>query len=160
MKKWILLFVVASSFAYGAKKPNIVVFLADDQGWGDLSVNGNSLVSTPHIDAIAKQGVTFENFFVSPVCAPTRADLLTGRYYQRSGITGTSKGRERMNLDEVTIADALKAAGYRTGTFGKWHNGSQYPYHPNGRGFDEFYGFASGHWGNYFDKLRAFVPLS
>ena len=153
MKKWILLFVVASSFAYGAKKPNIVVFLADDQGWGDLSVNGNSLVSTPHIDAIAKQGVTFENFFVSPVCAPTRADLLTGRYYQRSGITGTSKGRERMNLDEVTIADALKAAGYRTGTFGKWHNGSQYPYHPNGRGFDEFYGFASGHWGNYFDAM-------
>jgi len=154
----LLFFMLGLGFAVSAtaietRKPNIVVFLTDDQGWGDLSVNGNRLVSTPNIDAIAKKGVTFENFFVCPVCSPTRAEFLTGRYYQRSGVTGTSAGRERMNLDEVTIADALKAAGYRTGIFGKWHNGSQYPYHPNGRGFDEFYGFASGHWGNYFDAM-------
>ena len=132
-------------------RPNIVIIIADDQGWGDLSIHGNANVRTPRIDALAQGGARFDRFFVSPVCAPTRASLLTGRYSLRTGVRGVSRGEERLNLDEVTLAEILKSAGYATGAFGKWHNGTQYPYHPNGRGFDEFYGFTSGHWGQYFD---------
>ncbi|HOX56060.1 MAG TPA: arylsulfatase [Candidatus Paceibacterota bacterium] len=128
-----------------------MVILADDQGWGDLSVNGNSNLATPRIDSLAKDGALFERFYVSPVCSPTRAEFLTGRYHPRSGVRGVSTGGERINLDEKTIGDTFKAAGYATGAFGKWHNGTQYPYHPNARGFDEYYGFTSGHWGIYFD---------
>lgn len=131
--------------------PNVVVILADDQGWGDLSLNGNTNLRTPHIDSLAKDGAKFDRFFVQPVCASTRAEFLTGRWHPRGGVHGVSTGAERLDLDERTIADAFKAAGYTTGCFGKWHNGSQYPYHPNGRGFAEYYGFTSGHWGEYFD---------
>ncbi len=133
--------------------PNVVVIITDDQGWGDLSLHGNQNIRTPNIDALANAGAAFDRFYVSPVCAPTRASLLTGRYYLRTGVLGVTRGQERMNLDEVTFADLFKANGYATGGFGKWHNGSQYPYHPNGRGFDEFYGFTCGHWANYFDTL-------
>ncbi len=134
-----------------AERPNVVVILADDQGWGDLRVNGNTNLATPNIDSLAAGGVTFDRFFVCPVCSPTRAEFLTGRYHPRGGVHSTSTGGERLNLDESTVAEAFKAAGYATGAFGKWHNGSQFPYHPNARGFDEYYGFTSGHWGTYFD---------
>ncbi|MCG8583816.1 MAG: arylsulfatase [Pirellulales bacterium] len=133
-----------------SSRPNIIVILSDDQGWGDLSLNGNKDISTPHIDSLARDGAMFDRFYVCPVCSPTRADFLTGRHHARMGISGTSKGQERISLEETTIADSLKAAGYATAAFGKWHNGMQHPYHPNARGFDEFYGFCSGHWGNYF----------
>ncbi|MEE8451010.1 MAG: arylsulfatase, partial [Thermoguttaceae bacterium] len=133
-----------------AGRPNIVVILTDDQGWGDLSLNGNENLSTPHIDSLARDGASFDRFFVCPVCSPTRAEFLTARYHPRSGVFSTSAGGERMDLDEMTIADTFKAAGYATAAFGKWHNGMQYPYHPNARGFDEYYGFCSGHWGDYF----------
>jgi arylsulfatase A-like enzyme len=148
-----LLAVVAAagtSFAQPPRKPNVVVILADDAGWGDLAVHGNTNLRTPHIDSLATAGAIFQNFYVQPVCAPTRAEFLTGRWHPRGGVRGVSTGAERLNLDESTIADALRAAGYATGCFGKWHNGSQYPYHPRGRGFDEYYGFPSGHWGEYF----------
>lgn len=131
--------------------PNVVVFLADDAGWGDFSQNGNTQVRTSHIDAIARGGVTLNRFFVCPVCAPTRAEFLTGRYHPRGGVRGVSTGHERLDLDERTIAEAFQQAGYATGAFGKWHNGSQWPYHPLARGFDEFVGYTSGHWGEYFD---------
>lgn len=137
--------------ARAADRPDVVVILADDQGWGDLSINGNTSLKTPHIDSLAKDGARFERFFVQPVCSPTRAEFLTGRYHPRGGVRGVSTGAERLDLDEKSIADAFRAAGYATGCFGKWHNGSQYPYHPNGRGFEEYYGFTSGHWGEYFD---------
>jgi arylsulfatase A-like enzyme len=133
-----------------ARKPNILVILADDQGWGDLSIHGNTNLSTPNLDQMARAGALFGRFYVCPVCSPTRAEFLTGRYHPRGGVRGVSTGGERLNLDEKTIADAFKAAGYATAIFGKWHNGSQYPYHPKARGFDEFYGFTSGHWGDYF----------
>ena len=133
--------------------PNIIILLTDDQGWGDLSMNGNPDLSTPNIDRLADEGIVFDRFYVCPVCAPTRAELLTGRYYLHTGVTGVSEGKERLNLDETTIADVFRDAGYATAVFGKWHNGTQYPYHPNGRGFDEFYGFTSGHWGDYFSPL-------
>ena len=133
-----------------ANQANVIVILADDQGWGDLSVNGNSNLSTPNIDSLARDGITLENFYVCQVCAPTRAEFLTGRYYPRTGVSGVSRGEGRLNPDETTIADIFKKNGYATACFGKWHNGTQSPYHPNDRGFDEFYGFTSGHWGHYF----------
>lgn len=133
-----------------ARKPNIVMILADDQGWGDLSANGNSNLHTPNIDSLAHDGATLQNFYVCPVCSPTRAEMLTGRYHTRLGVTRTSRGEERLNKDEHTIAETFRNADYATGAFGKWHSGQQWPYHPNARGFDEFYGFCSGHWGNYF----------
>jgi len=131
--------------------PNLVIFLADDAGWGDYSQSGNRQVSTPNIDSIATGGVSLDRFYVCPVCSPTRAEFLTGRYHPRGGVRGVSTGQERLNLDEKTIADAFKAAGYATGAFGKWHNGSQWPYHPMARGFDEYFGHTSGHWGEYFN---------
>lgn len=134
-------------------RPNIIVFLTDDQGWGDLSHSGNTNLSTPNIDSLAQDGASFDRFFVCPVCSPTRAEFLTGRYHQRGGVYSTSAGGERLDLDEMTIADLFQKSGYKTGAFGKWHNGMQYPYHPNGRGFEEFYGFCSGHWGDYFAPL-------
>jgi len=118
-----------------------------------LGCFGGKDVKTPHIDSLARDGAQFERFYVCPVCSPTRAEFLTGRYYQRGGVYSTSAGGERLDLDEGTIAEAFRAAGYATGAFGKWHNGTQYPYHPNARGFEEFYGFCSGHWGHYFSPM-------
>jgi len=132
-------------------RPNVLVLLADDQGWGDLGLTGNLAVQTPRLDSLARQGAVFDHFYVQPVCSPTRAELLTGRYHPRGGVYGTSVGEERLDLDEHTIGESFRQAGYATGVFGKWHNGSQPPHHPNARGFNTFYGFASGHWGHYFD---------
>jgi len=159
MGAWCLVFLWSlglgiSSFPANAvepKRPNILIFLADDSGWGDYSINGNTNLKTPNIDSIGRGGATLDRFYVCSVCAPTRAEMLTGRYHPRGGVRGVSTGQERLNVDERTMADAFKAAGYATGAFGKWHNGSQWPYHPNARGFDEYYGFTSGHWGEYFD---------
>jgi arylsulfatase A-like enzyme len=132
-------------------KPNVVIFLADDAGWGDYGHSGNTQVKTPNIDSIAKEGISFDRFFVCPVCSPTRAEFLTGRYHPRGGVRGVSLAQERLNLDEKTVADCFRAAGYATGAFGKWHNGTQWPYHAMARGFDEYFGHSSGHWGEYFD---------
>lgn len=158
MKAHILLLILAvvlapvhDLLAAGERKPNLVVLLADDSGWGDYSINGNANISTPNIDAIGRDGAMLDRFFVCSVCAPTRAEFLTGRYHPRGGVRGVSTGLERLNAGEKTIADAFRAAGYATGAFGKWHNGSQWPYHPNARGFEEYYGFTSGHWGEYFN---------
>lgn len=132
------------------EQPNVIIILADDQGWGDLSVHGNKDISTPHIDQLAHDGASFDRFYVQPVCSPTRAELLTGRYHLRSGVRSTSAGGERIDLDEHLISEVFHDNGYRTACFGKWHSGGQHPYHPNSRGFDEYYGFTSGHWGHYF----------
>lgn len=148
---WALIIVLAFIGRAQAAPPNVVIFLADDAGWGDYSHSGNRQVATPHIDSIATSGVSLDRFFVCPVCSPTRAEFLTGRYHPRGGVRGVSTGQERLNLDEKTLADAFRAAGYATGAFGKWHNGSQWPYHPQARGFDEYFGHTAGHWGEYFD---------
>src|SRR6187401_3412452 len=103
--------------AVAADKPNILIVLTDDQGWGDLSVHGNTNLSTPNVDSLAKDGALFDRFFVCPVCSPTRAEFLTGRYHVRGGVFSTSTGGERLDLDERTIADTFKAAGYATGIF-------------------------------------------
>jgi arylsulfatase A-like enzyme len=132
---------------------NVVVILTDDQGWGDLSLHGNPNLATPRIDELARQGAQIEHFYVCPVCSPTRAEFLTGRYHTRMGVFSTSAGGERFDADEQTIADVFRGAGYATAAYGKWHNGMQHPYHPNARGFDDFYGFCSGHWGHYFSPM-------
>jgi arylsulfatase A-like enzyme len=133
--------------------PNVILILTDDQGWGDLSGNGNLDLRTPNIDQLGKTGVRFDRFFVSPVCSPTRAEILTGRHHVRGGVYSTSRGGERLDIDEETIAEVFKSAGYQTAAYGKWHNGMQAPFHPNSRGFEDYYGFCSGHWGNYYNPL-------
>ena len=133
--------------------PNVILIISDDQGWGDLSLNGNLDLTTPHIDRLGETGVQFDRFYVSPVCSPTRAEILTGRHHVRGGVFSTSRGGERLDIDEETMAEVFKTAGYRTAAYGKWHNGMQAPFHPNSRGFDDFYGFCSGHWGNYYNPL-------
>lgn len=131
--------------------PNVVLILTDDQGYGDIGIHGNDTIETPVLDNFAKEGVRLDRFFVSPVCAPTRASLLTGRYHLRTGTTWVTDGMEDMRSEEVTLAEMFKQNGYTTGCFGKWHNGAHYPRDPNGQGFDEFIGFKAGHWYNYFD---------
>lgn len=132
-------------------KPNVIIILTDDQGWGDLSFHGNPYIKTPAMDALAMEGASFSNFYVSPLCAPTRASMLTGRYHLRTGAVSVSRGLEIMNEEETTLGELFTANGYITGCFGKWHNGSHFPNDPNGQGFQEFFGFCGGHWNNYFN---------
>ncbi|MCY7359673.1 MAG: sulfatase-like hydrolase/transferase, partial [Rudanella sp.] len=133
------------------RQPNVLLIMTDDQGWGDLSLHGNPDLQTPNLDQLARSGAQFERFYVSPVCAPTRASLLTGRYHLRTGTITVTGGWEAMRPDETTIAELFRANGYRTGCFGKWHNGEHYPQTPQGQGFDQFTGFLGGHLNNYFD---------
>lgn len=134
--------------AQSQRPPNIVVIVADDMGYADIGVHGSPDIRTPHIDALARDGVRFTDAYVSgPYCSPTRAGLMTGRYPQRFGHEfnlGAMHGEFGMPLEETTIADHLKAAGYRTAIFGKWHLGRGEKYHPLRRGFDEFFGFLGG----------------
>jgi arylsulfatase A-like enzyme len=134
-----------------SRKPNIIILLADDLGYADLSCQGSKDIVTPHIDSLAKNGVRCTSGYVSaPYCSPTRAGMLTGRYQQRFGhefnpalLSFGGKG-QGLSLDERTLADWLKLAGYRTGMVGKWHLGEEEAYHPQRRGFDDFFGFLTG----------------
>ena len=130
------------------KQPNIIVFLTDDQGYGDLGIYGNPDLDTPHIDRIGQEGLCLnQHYTASPICAPARAAFLTGRYNHRVGALSveSNRGLDRISLGESTIADLFKANGYATGMVGKWHNGlHDLRYHPNNRGFDEFAGFLNG----------------
>lgn len=132
-------------------QPNVLIILSDDQGYGDLSLHGNPDIHTPVLDKFARESARFDRFYVSPLCAPTRASLLTGRYHLRTGTVSVSQGLEIMQSSEVTMGEVFKANGYKTGLFGKWHNGQHMPNHPMGQGFEEFFGFCGGHWSNYFD---------
>ena len=135
------------------RKPNIVLILADDMGWGDLNLNGNKFAETPVINRLAAQSLSFSRFYVCPLSAPTRSEMLTGRYFLRTGVSSVSQGYENMRSDEVTIAEVLKRNRYTTGCFGKWHNGGYFLQHPNQQGFDEFTGFCVGHLGYYYNAL-------
>jgi arylsulfatase len=126
-----------ASAAEKAKVPNIVFILTDDQGYGDLSCNGNPILKTPNIDRLHAEGVRFTDFHVSPTCSPTRSALMTGRHEFRNGVTHTILERERLTLKATTLAQALKSGGYTTGIFGKWHLGDEAEYQPDRRGFDE-----------------------
>jgi arylsulfatase A-like enzyme len=121
----------------GAERPNVLIVITDDQGYGDLGAHGNPVVKTPNLDTFAKTSVRLRNFHVSPVCSPTRSSLLTGLYNYRTGVVDTFLGRSMMRPDVKTLAEYLASAGYRTGLFGKWHLGDNYPLRPEDRGFQE-----------------------
>jgi arylsulfatase A-like enzyme len=138
-------FVVSPTPSSAAEKqPNIIIFLADDEGWGELGCQGNKQIPTPHIDSIAAAGVRFTQGYVAATyCSPSRAGLMTGRYPTRFGHEFNPGGNREiagLSLDETTIADRLKAAGYATACVGKWHLGQAPHFYPMKRGFDEFYG--------------------
>jgi len=129
--------LVTAEAAPTIRGPNVIIVLTDDQGYGDVGVHGNDKIKTPNLDRFAQQGVQFRHFYCSPVCAPTRASLLTGRYFYRTGVIHTSRGGAKMHGDETTLAEMLGQAGYKTGIFGKWHLGDNYPMRPIDQGFDE-----------------------
>lgn len=144
---WLIWALVALTNA--AEKSNIIFIMADDLGYGDIGCFGSEHIKTPNLDSLAKSGVKCTDFHSNgAVCSPTRAALMTGRYQQRSGITGvvTAANHRETGLafEEVTIAEALKKQGYRTGLFGKWHLGYPVKYNPVHHGFDEYTGFVSG----------------
>lgn len=132
-----LVFLCSSTLAQTSRSPNIILIITDDQGYGDLGITGNPHVQTPVLDQLAQESVRLNQFYVSPVCAPTRASLMTGRYSLRTGVRDTYNGGAIMATEEVTIAEMLKEAGYNTGIFGKWHLGDNYPFRPSDQGFDE-----------------------
>jgi len=119
------------------ERPNVILFLVDDVGYGDVSLHGNPHLETPNLDRFAREGVEFSNFYVSPACSPTRASLLTGRYNLRTKNTDVGAQSSYMSPDEITIAEHLKSNGYQTAMFGKWHLGETYPLCPSNQGFDE-----------------------
>ena len=143
-------------------QPNVILIMTDDQGYGDLGITGNPNIITPTIDAFAERSLRFNNFHVSPVCAPTRSSLMTGRYSLRTGIRDTYNGGAIMSDSEVTIAEMLKQADYATGIFGKWHLGDNYPSRPGDQGFDESLIHLAGGMGqvgdftNYFKKETSY----
>jgi arylsulfatase A-like enzyme len=118
-------------------RPNVLVVICDDVGYGDLGAHGNDDVRTPNLDSLYGDAARLTRFYGGPVCSPSRASLLTGRYSYRTGVVDTWLGRSMMHPDETTLADRLGEAGYRTGIFGKWHLGDEYPLRPTDQGFDE-----------------------
>ncbi|MGH8631323.1 MAG: sulfatase-like hydrolase/transferase [Burkholderiales bacterium] len=139
-----------ASAQQATRPPNVILILTDDQGWWDVGANGNRSVETPSMDRLASEGVNYTRLYASPVCAPTRASLMTGRYYLRTGIYNTRFGGDTLDAREITLAELLRGRGYRTGLFGKWHLGHYRRYHPDLRGFDRFLGFTQGHVERYF----------
>ena len=142
-----------------ARRPNVVLLVADDLGYADLGFQGGKDIPTPNLDALAAGGVRCTNGYVSgPYCSPTRAGLLTGRYQQRFGHEfNPGEGRRDeigLPLSQTTLADRLKAAGYATGLVGKWHLGAAPKFHPQKRGFDEFFGFLGGAHTYFVDQER------
>lgn len=129
--------VDAAQAPNAASAPNVILIMTDDQGYGDLGATGNPLIRTPNIDAMARRSASMTRFYVCPVCAPTRACLMTGRYNYRTRAIDTYIGRAMMDTEEVTVAEMLRGAGYATGIFGKWHLGDNYPLRPMDQGFEE-----------------------
>lgn len=141
--------------------PNVIMILTDDQGYGDLGCHGNPVAQTPNLDALYACSTRLTDFHAAPMCTPTRGQLLTGLDAARNGALNVSSGRTLLRSGLPTMADHLRAGGYRTGIFGKWHLGDNYPYRPQDRGFDESLWFPSSHisslpdhWENdYFDDV-------
>lgn len=144
LKIWILLLPIFAQFSLLAQKPNVIIIMTDDQGYGDFGCHGNSAIRTPNIDLLHEQSVRFTNYHVDPTCAPTRAALMTGKYSHRVRVWHTIQGGNQMRSSEQTMAEVFKANGYNTAIFGKWHLGSNYPYRPMDRGFDEWLGSGDG----------------
>jgi len=142
-----------------ASGPNVLVLITDDQGYGDVGAHGNSMIRTPHLDRLHAEAARLTDFHVDPTCSPTRAALMSGRYSTRTGVWHTIMGRSLMDPGEQTMAEVFRANGYRTGMFGKWHLGDNYPLRPQDQGFEHVVWHHGGgvgqgpdYWGNdYFD---------
>jgi arylsulfatase A-like enzyme len=140
------------------ERPNVIIIMTDDQGYGELGCHGNPILKTPNLDKLHDESTRFTAFHVSPTCSPTRASLMTGRHEFRSAVTHTHSERERLSLDAVTIAEVLSKAGYKTGIFGKWHLGDEEPYQPHNRGFDEVFIHGAGGIGQSYKCSCGDVP--
>jgi len=145
----LLLIVVTAQAALAAEslegsRPNVILMMTDDQGYGPVGRHGHPWIQTPNLDQLYDRSVRFTRFLVSPTCSPTRSALMTGRHPMRNGVTHTILERERMTLDAVTLPQVLKSVGYTTGIFGKWHLGDEEPYQPHHRGFDEAFIHGAG----------------
>ncbi|MEH0152681.1 arylsulfatase [Limibacter armeniacum] len=153
--------IATQSLAQKSSTPNVILIVTDDQGYGDIAVHGNPVISTPHIDQLYHESSRLTNFHVNPTCAPTRAALMTGKYANRVGVWHTVMGRSILYEQEQTIADVFSNNGYATAMFGKWHLGDNYPYAPQYRGFQEVLTHGGGgvgqtpdHWNNdYFNDV-------
>ena len=139
-------------------RPNIIMVMTDDQGYGPIGRHGHTWIRTPHLDRLYDASMRFTRFLVCPTCAPTRSALMTGRHPMRNGITHTILERERMTLDAVTLPQTLKTVGYTSGIFGKWHLGDEEPYQPHKRGFDETFIHGGGGIGQAYDCSCADAP--
>src|SRR5690242_7338380 len=143
-----IILVCCTGFSFAAtadaNRPNIIIIMPDDIGYGDFACNGNPIIHTPSIDALSRESVRFTDFHVSPTCAPTRAALMTGRHEFKNGVTHTINERERLTLKATTLAQVLRSAGYTTGIFGKWHLGDEPDRWPDKRGFDEMFVHVAG----------------
>ncbi|MEO1497028.1 MAG: arylsulfatase [Planctomycetota bacterium] len=152
---------LAAPPAHAAARPNVILIMADDQGYGDLACHGNPVIQTPHMDGLHAQSARLTDFHVAPMCSPTRGQLLTGRDAMKTGCTAVCRGRSMPRADIPTLADYFVRAGYATGHFGKWHLGDSYPFRPQDRGFQETlhhraWGITSlaDYWGNtYFSPM-------
>lgn len=138
------LFLFAQAVTAAAGQPNVVVILVDDMGYGDIAAHGNPVVHTPNLDRLHAESARLTDFHVDPTCSPTRAALMSGKYSHHVKVWSTIAGGNHLGADELTMADAFRANGYRTGLFGKWHLGSNLPYRPIDRGFDEWLGKGDG----------------
>ena len=165
-QNWILIVMTVSmlSSVFGAERPNVILIITDDQGYGDVSAHGSPVLKTPHLDRFREQSVSFTDFHVAPMCSPTRGQLMTGLDAMRNGSTAVCQGRSMMRADLPTMANFFSVSGYATGHFGKWHLGDSYPHRPQDRGFQETihhraWGITSlaDHWENqtdaYFDPV-------
>ncbi len=141
---WALGLSLSTVSASPEERPNIIVVLTDDQGYGDVSAHGNPILKTPNLDRLETESLSFTNFFVSPTCAPTRSALLTGRHEFFNGVTHTILERERLAPGATTLSETLQGAGYATGIFGKWHLGDETEYRPDRRGFGETFIHGAG----------------
>lgn len=128
---------LASKNAIAARKPNVIFVMTDDQGYGDLACHGNPIIQTPNLDKLHSESVRLTNYHVDPTCSPTRSALLSGRYSSRTGVWHTIMGRSIMHTDEYTVAEMFSDNGYKTGIFGKWHLGDNFPCRPQDQGFQE-----------------------
>lgn len=170
---WMLVFGPSAAFA--SRKPNVIIVMTDDQGYGELSAHGNPVLKTPNLDRLSAESVRFTDFHVAPMCTPTRGQLMTGLDAARNGAINVSSGRTLLRANLPTIADFFSTNGYKTGIFGKWHLGDNTPYRPEDRSFTEALWFPSSHinsvpdaWDNdYFDdtyihngKRRAYKGYS
>ena len=154
-------FLCLTNYYADSQKPNVVLILTDDQGYGDMSCHGNPILKTPELDKLHAESIRLTDFHVNSFCTPSRASLMTGRIASRTGAWRTASGRTMLHTDEITMAQVFKDNGYATGLFGKWHLGDSYPHRPQDRGFEKVLWHKCGgikqisdYWGNdYFDDF-------